>query len=56
MTLESDVDQARQQFAALKGVGIDMDQAGEELQVEGLKLFAQAFDQLLELMASDPKQ
>ena len=56
MTLEHDVDQARQQFAALKGVGIDMDQAGEELQVEGLKLFAQAFDQLLELMASDPKQ
>ncbi len=51
MTLELDVDQSRQQFAAPKELGIDMDQAGEELQVEGLKLFAQAFDQLLDLMA-----
>lgn len=50
MTLERDLDQARQQFAALKALGIDMDHAGEELQVEGLKLFAQAFDQLLGLM------
>jgi transaldolase len=51
MTLEQDVDQARQQFAALKKLEIDMDQVGEELQVEGIKLFAQAFDQLLGLMA-----
>jgi len=51
LTLERDVDQARQQFAALKKLGIDMNQVGEELQVEGVKLFAQAFEQLLGLMA-----
>lgn len=51
LTLERDVDQARQQFAALQKLGIDMDQLGEELQVEGVKLFAQAFEQLLGLMA-----
>lgn len=50
-TLESGVDAARQQFAALERLGIGMDGVGEELQVEGVKLFSQSFDQLLELMA-----
>lgn len=50
-TLESGVDAARQQFAALEHLGIDMDGVGEELQVEGVRLFSQSFDQLLALMA-----
>jgi len=49
-TLETETGAARQQFAALERVGIDMDGVGEELQVEGVKLFARAFDQLLGLM------
>ena len=49
-TLESGIEAARNQFAALARLGINMDGVGEELQVEGVKLFAQAFDQLLGLM------
>ncbi len=50
-TLESGIESARDLFAALARLGIDMDGVGEELQVEGVKLFAQAFEQLLGLMA-----
>lgn len=46
-TLETGIDAARDQFAALRRLGIDMDAAGEELQTEGLKLFADSFRQLL---------
>ena len=49
-TLESGTESARDLFAALARLGIDMDGVGEELQVEGVKLFAQAFEQLLGLM------
>lgn len=49
-TLESGTEAARDLFASLARIGIDMDGVGEELQVEGVKLFAQAFDQLLGLM------
>ncbi|MDP2241203.1 MAG: hypothetical protein Q8K18_13715 [Burkholderiales bacterium] len=51
MTLGCDVGQARQQFSVLGKLDVDMDQVGEELQVEGVKLFAQAFELLLGLMA-----
>ena len=50
-TLEVGVDDARRQFDALARAGIDMGQVGEELQAEGVKLFAQSFDQLLALTA-----
>jgi len=50
-TLESEIEAARQQFAALARLGIDMDGVGEELQVEGVKLFSDSFEQLLKLMA-----
>ncbi len=50
-TLEKDVEGAREQFAALLRLGIDMDSIGDELQVEGLKLFADSFRQLLALTA-----
>lgn len=49
-TLEQDVDAARRHFESLARVGIDMRQVGETLQAEGVKLFAQSFEQLLALM------
>jgi transaldolase len=55
-TLENDCDDARRQFDALARAGIDMQQVGEELQADGVKLFAQSFDQLLELTAAPQKQ
>jgi len=50
-TLEKDIESAHEQFAALQRLGIDMDAIGEELQSEGLKLFEDAFNQLLALTA-----
>jgi transaldolase len=49
-TLESGMNDAQSHFDALAKAGIDMQQAGEILQVEGVKLFEQAFDQLLALL------
>ena len=51
LTLEDDLDQARQLFADLGRYGILMGEVGEELQSEGVKLFQQSFDQLLAAMA-----
>ncbi len=48
-TLESGLDAAREQFAALQNLGIDMEAAGEELQRDGLKQFEDSFRQLLAL-------
>jgi transaldolase len=48
-TLENGVDAAREQFAALQKLGIDIDAVGEELQREGLKQFEDSFRQLLAL-------
>ncbi len=50
-TLETEIEAARQQFAALARLGIDMDGVGEELQVEGVTLFSDSFEQLLKLVA-----
>ncbi len=49
-TLESSMNDAQSHFDALAKAGIDMHEAGETLQVEGVKLFAQAFAQLLDLL------
>ena len=51
-TLETGIDDAREQFAALQRFGINMDAAGQELQVEGLKQFEDSFRQLLALTAA----
>ncbi|MBI4205688.1 MAG: transaldolase [Betaproteobacteria bacterium] len=51
LTLEQDVDTAQRHFETLAHLGIDMRQVGETLQVEGVKLFTQSFDELLALMA-----
>ncbi len=50
-TLEADIDAAGKQFAALQEFGIDMDAIGQELQLDGLKQFADSFRQLLALTA-----
>jgi transaldolase len=55
-TLEQDVEAAQGHFDALARSGIDMRQVGETLQVEGVKLFTQSFDELLALMALPLKQ
>lgn len=46
-TLDIGVEEASQQIAALAALGIDLDGAGEQLQEEGIKLFAEAYDRLL---------
>jgi transaldolase len=50
-TLDTGIDAAQKQFAALQGFGIDMDAVGQELQTEGLKQFEDSFRQLLALTA-----
>jgi transaldolase len=50
VTIENDVDRAREVFADLGRYGILMGSVGDELQSEGVKLFQQSFDQLIELM------
>jgi transaldolase / glucose-6-phosphate isomerase len=50
-TLESNIDQAEQQMAALDRLGISIDQVTEALVVDGVKLFAEAFDHLLGAVA-----
>ncbi|MEQ1773610.1 MAG: transaldolase [Burkholderiales bacterium] len=50
-SLANGMNDAQAHFDALAKAGIDMYQAGETLQVEGVKLFEQAFDQLLKLLA-----
>ncbi len=46
-TLEADIEGAEKQFAMLQRLDIDMDAAGQELQVDGLKQFEDSFRQLL---------
>lgn len=46
-TVETGEQEAAQDLAALRGLGIDPDAVGETLQQEGLKLFSDAFDQML---------
>jgi transaldolase len=50
-TLASGMNEAQALFDALAKAGIDMQQAGETLQREGVALFEQAFEQLLQLLA-----
>jgi transaldolase len=50
-SLDNGMTDAQAHFDALAKAGIDLHQAGETLQVEGVKLFEQAFDQLLQLLA-----
>lgn len=49
-TVDAGVEEARQQSAALAALGIDLDEAGEQLQNDGIKLFTESFDKLLALV------
>jgi transaldolase/glucose-6-phosphate isomerase len=46
-TLTEGVEEARDVFAALEGLGIDLDAVTDKLQVDGVALFAKSFDELL---------
>lgn len=50
-TLDTELEAAQAQLAALAALGIGLDAAGEQLQQEGLLQFEQAFDALLQLTA-----
>ena len=50
-TLEQDIEAAQEHFDSLARAEIDMHEVGETLQLEGVKLFVQSFDELLALMA-----
>jgi transaldolase len=51
-TLAAGVDEARAQLAALAKLGIDLDEATEQLQREGLAKFVEPFDKLLAALAA----
>lgn len=46
-SVEREVEEARRTIFKLKNLGIDLDEAGEKLQKDGVKLFADAFDSLI---------
>jgi len=50
-SLETGLDQAKEQLAALARSGIDLDHVTSDLVVDGVKLFSEAFDQLLGAIA-----
>ena len=50
-TVEIGMEEAAAHFQRLAALGVDMEQAGETLQVEGVRLFAESYDQLLKLVA-----
>jgi transaldolase len=51
LTLGQDVDLAMAQLLTLGEIGVDMHAVGEQLQVEGVKLFDEAFAKLLAQVA-----
>jgi len=49
-SLDFGVPEAEAHMVALEALGLDLDEVGEILQVEGLKLFAESYDKLIEVM------
>ncbi|MBI3898873.1 MAG: transaldolase [Gammaproteobacteria bacterium] len=49
LTLEQGVEEAEAHFLALERIGIDLHVVGETLQVDGVRLFDEAYSKLLEL-------
>ena len=49
-TVDQDVDRARADLAALRELGIDLDDVTEKLQVEGVEKFAKSFRQMLDVV------
>jgi transaldolase len=52
LSLEEDLAGARELFTRLAKVGIDMETVTEKLQVDGVKLFADSFDTLMQALAA----
>jgi transaldolase len=52
LSLEEDLAGARELFSRLATVGIDMETVTEKLQVDGVKLFADSFDTLMQALAA----
>jgi len=50
-TLTQNVDEARRQLAALEQAGVSMDEVTRQLQADGVKLFAESFNQLVDTLA-----
>jgi len=50
-TIDADPARARQELAALADLGIDLDAITEQLQRDGVKAFADAFDELMQSIA-----
>ncbi len=50
LTLEEGVEEAEAHIVRLEGLGISPEQVGEELQKDGVRLFAESYDRLVELM------
>lgn len=47
LTLNANIEEARSTYAQIQALGIDMEAVGEQLQKEGLQLFADSFNKLL---------
>jgi transaldolase len=51
-TVDKDVAQARAELAAIEKVGISMDEVTLQLQKDGVRLFADSFDELIEAISA----
>src|SRR5919199_5411815 len=51
-TVDKDVDQARAELAALEKVGISMDEVTLQLQKDGVKQFADSYDELIDAISA----
>ena len=56
LTLEKNVDEAQHQLDALAALGIDLDQATQELQDEGVDKFAKSFEDLMDSLEAKRAQ
>lgn len=54
-SMREGVDEARTHILALMGQGIDLDAVGESLQRDGLQLFADAYEKILQRVQGEPE-
>lgn len=50
-SLDFEVPQAEAHFVALESLGLDMDEVGETLQADGIRLFAESYEKLIEAVS-----
>jgi transaldolase len=51
-TVDKDVDQARAELAAIEQAGISLDEVTLQLQKDGVKQFADSFDELIDAISA----